>query len=367
MKAEFLAMLICFALNAGAVTAQPRYSLTQVFRIGSVDGPDALTALGPTTLLPDGGLAVTQRQDGSIKVFGPGGRLRTTIGRTGRGPGEFRHIAGVGVAGDTALWVSDISNRRLSYFDLRGQLQAEVTWSGLDRTPYRPVLNGTAFFVGDIREGSAPPDTMWAIRTYDRTGALLDTIAVFRRGISTFNIGGRSVANPLGSGLLPAYSPDGSRMVLVDRSISRTGQQSSFTVTWIDIGTKETIGRQSFSYDPIPIPPELLDRLAARYRAGGAPPEYGAGLIEALRKLRFLPPVTAVVSVGNSAVWIGRETNSGRPTTRWYHISLMDGITGYVELPSNSRILCADRGTIVVAEQGDFDVPFIVAYNIRGK
>lgn len=365
MRAECLAFLMGFTLNASGVTAQPRYTLAQAFRIGSVDGPDALTTPGPTTLLPDGGVAVTQRQDGAVKIFGPDGRLTTSIGRSGRGPGEFRHIAAIGMSGDTAIWVSDLSNRRLSFFDLRGRLRAEMSWPGLDRTPYRPVLNGTAFLAGEIREGSARSDTMWAIRTYNGEGTLLDTIAVYRRGNSTLDIGGRSVANPLSSGALSAYSPDGGHAVVVDRTVPFTGRRSSFTLTWIDIGTKQTIGRTSFSYEPIPIPPELLDSLAARYRAAGAPPEYSAGLTRALRELRFLPPVTAVVSDGSFAVWIGRETHSIRATTRWYRISIHDGITGYVELPSSSRILCAGRGKIVVSERGDFDVPYLAVYNLR--
>jgi hypothetical protein len=367
MQAELVAALLLVTLTAGGVTAQPRYTLAQVFRTGSVDGPDALTTPGPTTLLPDGGIAVTQRQDGAVKVYGPDGRLKTTIGRSGRGPGEFRHIAAIGLSGDTAIWVSDVGNRRLPFFDFGGQLRAEITWPGLDRTPYRPVLNGSAFLAADIREGTADSDSMWAIRTYSRAGVLLDTIGVYRSGQATLNIGGRSVANPLSSGMIAAYSQDGSRAVLVDRTISRTGQRSTFALMWLDLRTKQTVGRQTFSYSPIPISAELLDRLAARYRASGAPGAYGAGLIEALRKLRFLPPVSAAVSADKSAVWIGRETNSGRPTTRWYHISADAGIAGYVELPSTSRILHARHRTIVVSEQGDFDVPYVAVYQIRGQ
>lgn len=365
MKAALIGLLGLVAATAGEVKAQSRYTLAPAFRIGSVDGPDALTFPGPTILLADGSIAISQRQDGAIRVYGSDGRLKATIGRSGRGPGEFRHIAAMGVSGDTLIWVSDLGNRRLSFFDLRGQLRSEITWQGLDRTPYRPVLNGAAFIAGHIREGTTEPDSIRAIRTYSRAGALLDTVVVYSGGQSGLMVGGRWVDNPLSSATIVAYSHDGTRAVIVDRAIARTNQRSTFTLAWIDLKTKQTVGRQAFSYSPIAIPTELVDRLTARFRAEGAPTDYSVALAGALRALRFLSPVSAVIVADSSSVWIGRETNAGRPTTRWYHINAEAGITGYVELPSTSRLLHARGPTIVVSELGQFDVPYVAVYRVR--
>ena len=80
------------------------WRLTEGLRIGSLDGPDALTEVRSLAISPNGDLYVTQYLLGSVTVFSADGKLVRTIGRTGQGPGEFENApSSVTWRGDT-LW-----------------------------------------------------------------------------------------------------------------------------------------------------------------------------------------------------------------------------------------------------------------------
>lgn len=356
---------LCLACFSG-LSAQQQYPLRLELRIGEIDGPNALTNPSLTVLLPDGGLAVAQRQENTVKIFDSAGRLTGSMGRAGRGPGEFRHIGAMGLLGDSALWVADPSNRRVSVFDLTGALRNEVSWPDRqDRMPYRPVLGGTAFVVADITYSpSSPADTVWSLRLYTPDGVLIDTIARSRRSPSTLSVNGRSVLNPLPDGDVHEWTPDGTEVVAVERRMAESGSRATFAITWIDAATRDTLMRASFPYDPVPVPRALAESLEILIRNSGAPQGYERDVTSALRSFRYLPPVTAVVCEGNEAVWIGRETNSGQPTTRWYRVARDGRMTGFVELPSSSRITSAQGSLLVVAERGGLDVPYIAFYRV---
>lgn len=269
---------LCLACFSG-LSAQQQYPLRLELRIGEIDGPNALTNPSLTVLLPDGGLAVAQRQENTVKIFDSAGRLTGSMGRAGRGPGEFRHIGAMGLLGDSALWVADPSNRRVSVFDLTGALRNEVSWPDRqDRMPYRPVLGGTAFVVADITYSpSSPADTVWSLRLYTPDGVLIDTIARSRRSPSTLSVNGRSVLNPLPDGDVHEWTPDGTEVVAVERRMAESGSRATFAITWIDAATRDTLMRASFPYDPVPVPrgaggkprdPDTQQRRAAGIRTG---------------------------------------------------------------------------------------------------
>jgi hypothetical protein len=99
----------------------------------------------------DGRLYVFDRQAQDVRVFNPDGSYVRTIGRSGRGPGEF--IAN-GIAIDSAerLWVFNQGNMRYSVFDSAGALVTEM----------RRMVSGVRF-------------AEW-MSTFDADGALYDVL-----------------------------------------------------------------------------------------------------------------------------------------------------------------------------------------------
>src|SRR5207244_1014807 len=56
-----------------------------------------------------------------IRIFDPSGKHLRTIGRSGKGPGEFTYPDGMALAPDGLVWVHDPQNARFSIFDQEGK------------------------------------------------------------------------------------------------------------------------------------------------------------------------------------------------------------------------------------------------------
>jgi len=77
-------------------------SVREVLRIGSVDGPPETQLHLVRRLAVDEGDTIYAPVGGDqIRVFAPDGRHLRTLGREGEGPGEYRGVSAVYVAGDT--------------------------------------------------------------------------------------------------------------------------------------------------------------------------------------------------------------------------------------------------------------------------
>src|SRR5687767_14246029 len=109
-------------LTVQPASAQPqRWAAVRDLVIGtSEDGPAALTDVTDIALGSDGAVYVAQPQEQLVRVFDAGGRPRRTIGRRGRGPGEFTSVQDLSWRGDTLI-VSDPVSQRISGFTTSGR------------------------------------------------------------------------------------------------------------------------------------------------------------------------------------------------------------------------------------------------------
>ena len=82
----------------------------------------SLTAVRATT---HGVVAVLDRRDYNIKLYGPDGHPKRVIGRRGAGPGEFSGPAAFTLVGDSLLTVADEARGRLVVYDTAGVLVSE--------------------------------------------------------------------------------------------------------------------------------------------------------------------------------------------------------------------------------------------------
>lgn len=83
----------------------------------------AVSAVGP-----GGVLALMQRGDARVVLLDQDGSMIGAVGAVGDGPGEFRFMGHLGWKAET-LWVSDITHRRIAYFDRALQLIRDEGWA----------------------------------------------------------------------------------------------------------------------------------------------------------------------------------------------------------------------------------------------
>jgi DNA-binding beta-propeller fold protein YncE len=128
---------------------------------------------------PDGTLLITDGY-GNARVhhFAPDGKLLTSWGEPGSGPGQFNLPHGIAVDSDGNIYVADRENSRVQVFDPQGKFQTE--WTDLAR-PMQVFIDGQDnVFVVDVgwRAGrfpwqSAPPNPPPArLSIFDRAGKL---------------------------------------------------------------------------------------------------------------------------------------------------------------------------------------------------
>ena len=133
-----------------------------------VGGPALeLTGVVAAARLPGGGLVIADGADRLLFVRADG-TLARVAGGAGEGPGEYRMVAGAGVAGDT-VWSYDFALRRITLHDTAGELLAvapvatphgslvPVGWSGgLVAAPTWSAADAGAAVRAGLRRDTVP-------------------------------------------------------------------------------------------------------------------------------------------------------------------------------------------------------------------
>jgi hypothetical protein len=109
--------------------------LEETYRLGRVDaeGPEIFSRLADFAVCGDERLHVLEGHAREVRVFDRDGRHVRTLGRSGRGPGEFTFPAAVECLPNGGIMVVDIRNVRYTFFDTAGVLVREerraVPWT----------------------------------------------------------------------------------------------------------------------------------------------------------------------------------------------------------------------------------------------
>lgn len=404
--------LACDASTHSAATPHtgPDLSLTEVFRVGSVEDPDAgFSSIGSVDVAEDGTIYLFENRDKEIRVLSAVGEPVARFGGEGSGPGEFSGLTRTGVVGDTvwALELAGARHFRLILFDRSGShlstrmiavepqvgLGENRSW-GFGPSALLPGgrLEGgmRVVFREGLAEGPTPRigDTVPVPRVVlDLDGQVVDTLGydpyVLQPPdppVPTVSVEGTSVQLPTPPSAEPHEIKVGGGRVIF-RGPKPTGPEDArITFTHVTFDGDTMIGRH-LSYPPIPYTDAFLDTLAARgarsasnrlvmqggVLVGVAPFDQTEAATRAIRDALdfgpYAPPVEDVRHMDDGSFWIQLHDDGGL-TTNWIILAADGTFRRRLSLPRRSAVRWASADEFITVEPDEFDVPWLVKYRL---
>lgn len=364
-------------------------------RIGSID--DSAYAFGAVLALaeaPKGSLYSIHRNEAVVHRWAPDGKAAGTIGRRGKGPGEFLSPSAVGFFGDT-LWVMDLAAHRASYFLTDGTFQRSVeprvvvapsptNPAALVPHPMQPFRDGRWFGRGSGQAVNLASGRLSSVPfvAMDSTGAVLDTMWVLHyRPYDILVVPVQPpqhyayLAQPFGDEPLTTVGADGTLLV-VDRRVGDHGGGATpdFSVTQVDERGDTTL-HVVVPYRAVPLPHRQAQSVAAAIadqaygsqgiaRAGMTKPKFEKEVAARMFAPEHLPAVGSLLLGRDGSVWL-RRFDAVDGQAEWWVLDPKGRPTRRVVAPSRLRILWtgADHVWGVVIDR--LGVNYIVRYDIE--
>jgi hypothetical protein len=325
------------------------------------EGDDSTALMYPSTTLidPSGNLAIFnfKGQDAGVLVTvldSMGGYVRT-VGRKGKGPGEYLVPSRAGLLGDT-LWVADEMQARVTLFPV-GAPPAVLEFSGPDSLGERVWLP-----VALLSQGGAVrviyTDTSRRYLQLDRSGKVLNTIATL-----TCKPPGRVGTMQFGTWLdyrCAHFTVDhrGSAIYLVDGPAAGSAERGTMVVTRMGSDGKEHWKRE-IAYVPKLVTQGTKDSLLGDWQG-----EKRAAMAKSFPE--FVPPVSDLFA-GKDGTLVIQGQSYAAPSTNWYLVGPRGSLMGYLALPHHSRIVEADSTHVWLAEADSTEVVSIYRYRISRR
>jgi hypothetical protein len=382
------AFLAALPVAAHSQNQPPRRVLTEILRIdANTEDFSALRLVrqgnAPFYVSPRGDLVVPLPQDATIRVYDPEGRIVTSVGQRGSGPGEFRDFFRLGWVRDT-MWVYDAVQRRMSYFgpdwsllrttvlpaSLRQRVEGPDPRVMSDFAPSAITRHGTIVGQAIMVEGRAPAG--WLQFRYfvaavgrDSGVRLLTPIpanAVSPRAYVTTPASPGYVFGivPFANDALYAVSPDGTRFAIV------TTNHAARTFTFdVHSETGEKLFSVTRPFEGRRISGPAIDSaVAAATRHVRQGPEVISALQARMRELvpGAYPPVTSVVFSRDGSYYLRLQQAQGD------EVLVLDGRgtpTATFAVARNVDIVDTDGDRIWAAETDSDGLTSIVVYRAR--
>lgn len=378
------ALIVCaleYAAAVGSLAAQtPTYSATVDLRLGGVDAPLHLAFERPPRLIFDGDHLFVRTQH-DVRVLDSDGRLLTTMGRQGQGPGEFSSIIRHGVVGDT-VWMRDFPEPRLSLFSRAGQHLATHRLEEFARTRTPMAYKLEALLVGG-RALIAEDMSMYGLRARfereryplmlsDLRPASVDTIGSVLRPNGLFvPLVGWFYVDPFPTSPLYSVDPLGRNVVIVSWEEERLGLAliRRLSPSGVELMSSAVVFRAVEVTDEMvePLVDEWLavaEPVAERSKAAGwdVPSDLRAAVRDGFMVPRHLPPVQEVVAGADGSIWMRRARNMNDGL--WLVLNADGQPIFNVELPTDFDLQQATADEVWGTMEDELDVPYIVRFRI---
>lgn len=131
---------------------------SEVFHLGSLGGPEETAFVGPNIAVsnaPDGRLAVLDHEARTLRIFDATGSFIRSVGRPGRGPGEFSFPSALAWGPESELWVPEPFEARYSIF---GFLRTEPRPNppSVSRRVYPAYFDTSGALIDHFVDGKGP-------------------------------------------------------------------------------------------------------------------------------------------------------------------------------------------------------------------
>lgn len=207
-------------------------ALTEVWRIGALDGPPerVFGRIGSIAVDASGRVFVVDVLNNVVRMYGPDGKHLASSGREGDGPGEFRSPEHVVLAGKDTVLVTDRTGRLSRFLVQRDSL----AFDGVVRLPATPedacALDSVIIVQGVPLEGEG------ILHVYDLGGEHLASFGEMNAGANliiqeTFTWGSVVCLREAGEALyVPDFSPE-IRWYRIDGSRVATDSLPDYSIT----------------------------------------------------------------------------------------------------------------------------------------
>ena len=333
---------------------------TPVVTIGAEGDPDyEFATIGAALHLPTGNIAVADWRTPGIRVYDSNGRLIRTLGRRGAGPGEFRAVYDLFLAGDTLI-AYDWHLRRLTRFLASGVLVSVQS--------VQPAAeDGPVDLVGRL------PGGRWLVTT-PHSPSWTHGHGVYRDTLRVGTIRPSSTGPVRWVGAFPglsifAYMPgqDKTQWVVGPLAVAATGLAAALgdTVVVGDTGVPELryfladgrpLGRIPIAVEaPSGLRPQLKaarDEALAQ-TAGQVNQAYIQAQYEASRQI---PRYRDFTVASDHRLWIRLFEERPTDSTHYLVVDAAGGVRARVSLPPRSRVLSVHAPWVLVALRNADDV-----------
>ena len=382
-------VLLVGTLTTGvsAQVKQTRY--VEELRIGDLGGGDyGLSGVAHVSIGSNGEIYVLQPEEHAISVFSKSGRFLRRIGRRGEGPGEMMRPLRLGWSAQT-LWVTDLQLRRISYFR-----ETDGAFLRSERLP--PVAISPALAVVTVsailptREWIIEPQVLPAavrnakvrvpLLRYNPIHASVDTMAFLDAANRSLVVDGRAFGRsgrmyfrqPFDDGTLWDASPDGSAIIVVERSVAQHrgvvvkkmvfgGKESGFHWKYAFHGKRLSRGGTTKQIQ------EIADRVAATPLARGIPKTKLESVIaEQFYRPDYGVAIARVLAGLDGTTWLERSRGTGDEPVRWIILGERGNPIGEAVLPRDFHLMAASRGCVWGVVRDEWDVPYVVRMGAGG-
>lgn len=355
-------------LAAVLLLAQMQVSGPPVATIGAVDG-DTLHTLSSVTAAQEdrhGNLYVVQQRTPFIAVYDSLGERIATLGRRGRGPGEFSWATHVTVLRDT-IYISDVLLGKIAVYSPVFQhvrdilVRAEypgLTGGRSETARVSPTFVTDAGFVASI----VTPDSAYiAFQPWSGSPTVLDQYPMTDRQVTAVVPGHNltlTVEGPLPE--VPMAVPAAGSLYLFRPQPAPV----LWKITPSGRGTTRALSLQQEEVPPS-IKTDWVERFIEQFPPGASPAPPDA-LRSAFEEAATLPERSAFATLRaggpDGDIWLEQKL-PGRPV-RMVRVTPTGQLVGTFDVPDGATVLSIRAGHVWLLELDELDVPFLRRYRL---
>jgi 6-bladed beta-propeller protein len=344
--------------------------VTPALSIGTLEGEEAyqLYRVTDAIRLDDGRVIVVNRGSNELRVFDEAGTHVASWGSEGEGPGEFTGVIEARVWAGDSIMAWDFSQRRLSIFDLDGNLGRTFSVKQseeLSNPEFRELMPdgrllvraSAVFTSGQVLNGLMRPDRPYAFMTVDgEPDGSFQTYAGRETYISASETSVSVYVHPFTRNAVSTIWND-----LVVVTVTDSYEIRAYTPD----GALARILRRDHAYRP-----QTQDDLDRHWdeRFADDDPETRANnltAVEGIPALESFPAFGRMLSDPLGYLWVEEYHLPNEERSIWTVFNREGHVQGFVETPPGLDVLEIGEDYILGETTDDFDIEYVQMWSLQ--